>query len=172
MHNETIAIPLTCFMTGWLTNSRGISMATMIFNLCCGLVAPVRLCVREWLRHLYSQHTLELRAINRPLLPGKLASILEWSSLPGPATLVADECRSQLAIHPSKYEHARGVASRVSKASTMGDTALRHPTQSTPLSLPASVSGSSPTMRSTASVCMRSDLRSCERLHVYTQSTH
>ena len=65
----------------------------------------------------YSQDTLlEHREINRPLLPGKLASILDWSSLPGPATLVADEYRSQLAIHPSKYKHAQGVVSRVSKA--------------------------------------------------------
>jgi hypothetical protein len=31
---------LTCFMTGWLTKSRGISRATMILDLCCGLVAP------------------------------------------------------------------------------------------------------------------------------------
>jgi hypothetical protein len=123
MHDEIIAIPLTCFMTGCLTNSRGIPMATMILNLCCGLVAPVRL------RNMYENgfdtsfagHCLEHRAINRPLLPGKLASSLEWSSLPGPANLVADEYRSQLAIHPSKYEHARGVVSRVSKAATMGD---------------------------------------------------
>jgi hypothetical protein len=95
-------------------------MATMIFNLCCGLVAPVRL--RTFMASIpIARDTLEHRAISRPLLPGKLASILDWSSLPGPATLVADECRSQLAIHPSKYEHVRGVVSRVSKASTMGD---------------------------------------------------